>query len=132
MTSPQAQGSFEGSIMSYSSNISISARHNSNLCGVICLAPSLWGTAPSSSSISCSTKLQQPGPPYVLKIHPGSDLKPPAMIQNLPRLFSSISVLSPAKPVFQILAHMTRGVPENSSSSTSRRPFRISLKTNYE
>ena len=24
------------------------------------LAPSLWGTAPSSSSISCSTKLQQP------------------------------------------------------------------------
>ena len=46
--------------MSYSSNISISARHASDLCGVICLAPSLWGTAPSSSSISCSTKLQQP------------------------------------------------------------------------
>ena len=46
--------------MSYSSNISISARHASNLCGVIRLAPSLWGTAPSSSSISCSTQLQQP------------------------------------------------------------------------
>ena len=46
--------------MSYSSNISISARHASDLCGVIRLAPSLWGTAPSSSSISCSTKLQQP------------------------------------------------------------------------
>ena len=46
--------------MSYSSNISISARHASDLCGVILLAPSLWGTAPSSSSISCSTKLQQP------------------------------------------------------------------------
>ena len=46
--------------MSYSSNISISARHASNLCGVIRLAPSLWGMAPSSSSISCSTKLQQP------------------------------------------------------------------------
>ena len=35
--------------MSYSSNISISARHASDLCGVIRLAPSL-----------CSTKLQQP------------------------------------------------------------------------
>ena len=46
--------------MSYSSNISISARHASDLCGVIRLAPSLCGTAPSSSSISCSTKLQQP------------------------------------------------------------------------
>ena len=46
--------------MSYSSNISISAQHASDLCGVICLAPSLWGTAPSSSSISCSPKLQQP------------------------------------------------------------------------
>ena len=46
--------------MSYSSNISISARHASDLCGVIRLAPSLCGTAPTSSSISCSTKLQQP------------------------------------------------------------------------
>ena len=46
--------------MSYSSNISISARQASDLCGVIRLAPSLWGTAPSSSSISCSTKVQQP------------------------------------------------------------------------
>ena len=46
--------------MSYSSSISISARHASDLCGVIRLAPSLWGTAPSSSSISCSTNLQHP------------------------------------------------------------------------
>ena len=46
--------------MSYSSNISISARHASDLCGVIRLAPSLWGMAPSSSSISRSMKLQQP------------------------------------------------------------------------
>ena len=46
--------------MSYSSSISISARHASDLCGVIHLAPSMWGTSPSSSSISCSTKLQQP------------------------------------------------------------------------
>ena len=58
--SPQGHGNFEGSIMSYSSNISIFARHASDLCGVIRPAPSLWGTAPSSSSISCSTKLQQP------------------------------------------------------------------------
>ena len=41
MTTPQAHGDFEGSIMSYSSNISISARHDSDLCGVIRLAPSL-------------------------------------------------------------------------------------------
>ena len=46
--------------MSYSSSISISARHASDLCGVIRLAPSLCRTAPSSSSISCSTKLHQP------------------------------------------------------------------------
>ena len=46
--------------MSYSSSIWISARHASDLCGVIRLPPSLCGTAPSSSSISCSTKLQQP------------------------------------------------------------------------
>ena len=60
ITTPQAHGDFEGSIMSYSSSISISARHASDLCGVIRLAPSLCGTAPPSSSISCSTKLQQP------------------------------------------------------------------------
>ena len=60
MTNPQAHGNFEGSIMSYSSNNSVSARYGSDLCGVIRLAPSLRGTAPSSSSISCSTKLQKP------------------------------------------------------------------------
>ena len=59
-TTPQAHCDFEESIMSSSSNISISARHASDLCGVIRLAPFLSGTAPSSSSISCSTKLQQP------------------------------------------------------------------------
>ena len=41
ITTPQAHGDFEGSIMSYSSNISISARHASDLCSVIRLAPSL-------------------------------------------------------------------------------------------
>ena len=54
ITTPQAHGDFEGSIMSYSSNISNSAWHASDLCGVVRLAPYLWGTAPSSSSISCS------------------------------------------------------------------------------
>ena len=124
MTTQQAQGNFEGSIMSYSSNISISARHASDLCGVIRLAPSLWGTAPSSSSILCSTKLQQPISAFRFKTA--------ARIQNLHRLFSFLRVLFLAKPVCQILVHMTRGVPENSSSSTSRRPFRILLKTVYE
>ena len=41
ITTLQAHGDFEGSIMAYSSNISISALHASNLCGVIRLAPSL-------------------------------------------------------------------------------------------
>ena len=36
ITTSQAHGDFEVSIMSYSSNISISARHASDLCGVIC------------------------------------------------------------------------------------------------
>ena len=71
-------------------------------------------------------------PPYVLKIHPRSGLKPPAMIQNIPSLFSLLSVLFLAKSVCQILIHITRGVPESSSSSINRRPFRISLKTIYE
>ena len=38
---PAAHGDFEGSIMSYSCNISISTRHASDLCGVIRFAPSL-------------------------------------------------------------------------------------------
>ena len=48
------------SIISYSSNVSISFLHVSDLCGVMRLAPSLCGTAESSSSISISTKLQHP------------------------------------------------------------------------
>ena len=59
MTTPQAHGNFECSIMWYSSDISISALRASDSCGVFRLAPSLWGTAPSSCSISCLTKLQQ-------------------------------------------------------------------------
>ena len=49
MTTPQAQGNFEDSIVSYSSNISVSARHASDLCGVMRLASSLCGAAPSSN-----------------------------------------------------------------------------------
>ena len=71
-------------------------------------------------------------PPYVLKIHLRSDLGGPAIFRNLPHLFSLLNVLSLAKPVCQILVHMTRGVPENSSSLISRRPIRTSLKTFYE
>ena len=41
MTTPQAHGDFDGSIMSYSINISISLLHASNLYGFILLAPSL-------------------------------------------------------------------------------------------
>ena len=60
ITTPHVHGNFEGSIMWYLSNISISARHAFSLCGIIRLAPSPWKTAPSSSSILCSTKLKQP------------------------------------------------------------------------
>ena len=118
--------------MSYSSNISISARHASDLCGVIRLAPSLWGTAPSSSLISCSTKLQQPISALCFENTSAFRFRRyRAIFRNLPHLFSLLSVLSLTKPVCQILVHMTRGVPENSSSLISRRPFRISLKTIY-
>ena len=41
MTTPQAHGDFDGSIMSYHINISISFLHASDLCGVSLLAPSL-------------------------------------------------------------------------------------------
>ena len=55
-----SQSDFEGSIISYSSSISIFARHASDLSDVIRLALSLWRMAPSYYSIACSTKLQQP------------------------------------------------------------------------
>ena len=48
-------------------------------------------------------------PLYVSKIHLRSDIKRPAIFQNLPHLFSFLNVLSLAKPVCQILIHMTRG-----------------------
>ena len=70
--------------------------------------------------------------PYVFKKHLRSDLRRPEIFRNLPHLLSLLNVLSLAKPVSQILVHMTRCVPENSSSSISRRPFRISLKTIHE
>ena len=41
ITTPQAHGDFDGSIISYSINISISFLHASDSCGVILLAPSL-------------------------------------------------------------------------------------------
>ena len=66
MTILQAQGDFEGSTMSYSSSISICALQASYLWGVIRLAPSLWGKALSSNSISCSTKLQQPISAFII------------------------------------------------------------------
>ena len=117
--------------MSLSSNISICARHASNLCGVIRLAPFLWGTAPSSSSISCSTKLQQPTFALCFENTSAFGFKTARNNSKSPSPIFPLSVLSLAKPLCQILVHMTRGVPEISSSSTSRCPFRISLKTVY-
>ena len=130
MTTPQAKGNLEGSIVSYSSKISISARHASDLCGVIHLAPPLWGAAPSSSSISFSTKLQQAISALCFENTFAFRFKTARNDSKSPSLI--LSVLFLAKQIFQILVHITRSVPENSSSSISRRPFRISLKTTYE
>ena len=126
---PQAHGDFEGSIMSYSSNISISARHASNLCGVIRLRLPYGERRLPLVRFRVRRSYSNR---YVLKIHPRSDPKSPEVIQNLPRLISLLSVLSMAKLVCQTVVHMTRGVPKNSSSSMSRRPCRTSLKTIYE
>ena len=60
ITTPHAHGDLDGPIISYSSEVSISFLHASHLFGVMRLAPSLCGTAVSSSSISCSTNLQHP------------------------------------------------------------------------
>ena len=60
ITTPHAHGDLDGSIISYSSSVSISFLQASDLCGVMRIAPSLCGIALTSSSISCSTKLQHP------------------------------------------------------------------------
>ena len=60
ITIPHAHGDLNGSIISYSSRVSISFLHAPDLIGVIRLAPSLCGTADSSISISCSTMLHHP------------------------------------------------------------------------
>ena len=70
-------------------------------------------------------------PPYVLKNRLHFDWKPLMRIQNLPPLFYIWNALSLAKLVCQTLVQMKRCVPENSSCSTGRHPFRISLKAFY-
>ena len=60
ITTPHAHGDLDGSIILYSSRVSVYFLHASDLLGVVRLAPSLCGSAEFSSSISCSTKLQHP------------------------------------------------------------------------
>ena len=60
MTPPKAHCDWDGSIVSFSFNISIPLLHAFDLKGSFSFAASLWSTAPSSIYISCSTKLQQP------------------------------------------------------------------------
>ena len=107
--------------MSYLSNISISARHASDLCGVFRLAPSLWGTAPSSSSISCSMKLQQPISALCFENTSAFRFR---RFRNFSKSHSPILPFKCSISGKTDLVHMTRGVPENSSSLISRRPFR--------
>ena len=120
--------------MSYSSNISISARHASDLCVVMRLAPSLYGMAPSSNLISYSTRNYNQYPPYVLKKRSAfqfktalNDSKSPSPILPLKCSIFGKTGLSDSSSNVQ----MTRGNPEVSSYSTGRHPFRISLKTFY-
>ena len=128
VTFPQAKGDFERSIISYSSSISFSAWHASDIGGVMSLAPCLWGTAPFSSSISCSKKIQQPISALCFKKkRPRSDLKLPLATQIVPHLSCNLAALILTKLVCQTLIH-SKGVRENSSRSTSRLPFRISMK----
>ena len=112
--------------MSYSSNISIPARHASDLWGVIRLAPFLWGMAPSSNSFSCSTKLQQPISALCFENTSAFQFKT-ALIDSKtlsPFFPLKCSDLSDSRIlVCQILVRMTRGVLESSSSSTSRHCF---------
>ena len=93
ITTPQAHGDFEGSIMSYSSNNSISARHASDLCGVIRLALPCGERCLLQVRFRVRRSYSNRYPPYVSKKHPRSDSKPPAVTRNLPRLFSILSVL---------------------------------------
>ena len=80
------------------------------------------GTAPSSSSISCSTKLQQPKSAscFEKRLHSAT--------QVLCHLFHLMNALFPAEPASKTLIQMKRGVPDKLSSSISRRMFQISLK----
>ena len=132
ITTPQAHGDFEGSIMSYSSDTSISARHPSDFVASFVLRLPYGERRLPHVRFRVRRNYSNRYPPYFVKIHPRSDLKPPVVVRNLPRLFSLLSVLSLAKPVCLTLVHITRGFPENSSSSISRRPCRTSLKTIYE
>ena len=106
----QAHSDFEGSIMPYSSKIAISARLVSGLCGVIRLAPSQWGTRPSSSSISCSTKLQQPINALCFENTSAFQFKTARNDSKSLAPFFALSVLFLVKPVCQILVQMMRGV----------------------
>ena len=83
------------------------------------------GTAPSSSSISCSTKLQQPKSAscFEKRLHSAT--------QVLCHLFHLMNALFPAEPASKTLVQMKRGVPNKFSSSISRRMFQISLKKIY-
>ena len=121
ITSPHAHGDLDGSIISYSSNVSISFLHASDLCGVMRLAPSLCGTAFSSSSISCSTKLQ----------HPMSALyfEKTSSFRSSTSLMASrcSSVIVPLKcsisggTVYRSAFPLVLAVPENSNSSEVHR-----------
>ena len=64
-------------------------------------------------------------PPYVLKILRRSDLGGPRNFSKSPSPIFPFKCSISGKTVCQNLVHMTRGVPENSSSLISRRPFRI-------
>ena len=70
ITTPHAHGGWDGSIMSYSSRVSISFLQASDLFGVIRLAPPYAAPPVLLVPISCSTKLQYPMSALCLKKTP--------------------------------------------------------------
>ena len=113
--------------MSYSSNISISVGTLPIYVASFALRLPYGERRPLLVRFRVRRNYSNRCPPYVLKILRRSDLGGPAIFQNLPHLFFLLNVLFLAKPVCQNLVHMTRGVPENSSSFNLRIAFNSSI-----
>ena len=131
MTTWQAQGDFEECIMSYSSNFLFplgtlpiyEAPFALRLLYEEWRLPLILFRVRRSCSSLCL--------PYVSENTSAFRFKTALNDSKSPSPISISNVLSPTKPVCRIPVHMTRGVAEKSTSSTSHHSFRVSLKTVY-